>query len=188
MRPLFCIKKYQMRKIAPVLLSLVMLTCFVSAYSQQPTTKEYKVGHVFSITLPTYMSKTIGLNDAADMQYKSEVKDVYGFVVVDAKEELKLAEIKYTSIQEFYDEFIPDFTKDDEKKTIGKPVSSTKNGINFIEVDYTFYSKDAESDIYYLIGIVETKKAYYKVMSWCTAANKAKFKADFQKILYSIKD
>jgi hypothetical protein len=39
-----------------------------------------------------------------------------------------------------------------------------------------------------LVGIVETKTAYYKVLSWAAAENKDKFKADFQKILYSLKD
>ncbi len=177
-----------MRKFFSLVLIFLIATSFNKAYSQQPTTKVYKVGHVFNITLPVYMTKTVGLNDAANIQYKSEIKDVYGFVIADLKEELKMAEISYTSIREFYDEFIEDFTKDDENKTLGKPVSSVKNGINFIEVDYSFYSKEAESDIYYLVGIVETKTSYYKVMSWCSAANKAKFKADFQKILYSVKD
>jgi hypothetical protein len=39
-----------------------------------------------------------------------------------------------------------------------------------------------------LVGVVETKTAYYKVLSWAVAENKDKFKADFQKILYSLKD
>ncbi len=176
-----------MKKFVPVLLAFTVGS-FNPVYSQPPAAKEYKVGHVYNITLPSYMTKTVGLNDVASIQYKSEVKGVFGYVVTDSKEDLKLAEINYTSIQEFYDDFIPGFTKDDEKKTLGKPVSSVKNGIKFIEVDYTYYSKEAEMDIYYLVGIVETKKAFYKVLSWCAAADKAKFKAEFQKILYSIKD
>ena len=58
-------------------------------------TKEYKAGQVFYVSLPEYMSKTIGLNNAATIQYKSEVKDVYGFVIIDPKEDLKLAELNY---------------------------------------------------------------------------------------------
>jgi len=178
-----------MKKYILILSTLVTLGSFNLAHGQQqPAAKEYKVGHVFSITLPGYISKTVGLNDAASIQYKSEVKGLYGYVVTDTKEELKLAEINYISIQEFYYDFMPGFSKDDEKKTIGKPISTAKNGINFIEVDYTFYSKEAEMDIYYLVGIVETKKAFYKVLTWCAAADKARFKAEFQKIMYSVKD
>ncbi len=158
-----------------------------TAFSQQPV-KEYKVGHIFTISLPAYMIKTASLNGDASIQYKNEVKEVYGFIIEDLKETLELAELNYSSITEFYDKFMEDFSKDDEKKTISKPIMQTKGGINFIEVDYTFYSKEAESEIYYLVGVVETKTAYYQVLSWCSAADKSKYKADFQKILYSLKD
>ena len=67
-------------------------------------------------------------------------------------------------------------------------VGLQKGDINFIEADVSFSRKDAKTEIYYHIGIVETKTAFYKVLSYCTLENKAKFKADFQKILYSLKD
>lgn len=66
--------------------------------------------------------------------------------------------------------------------------SQKKSDINFIESDFSNYSREAKADIYHLIGIVETKTAYYKVLSYCSLENKAKFKADFQKILCSLKD
>jgi len=154
----------------------------------QPPAKEYKIGQAFNITLPGYLSKTLGLNDAAVVQYKSDEKAVYGFVIQDLKEELKLAGVDYASINAFYEDFMKDFATDEKNKRIGKPLSQTKNGINFIEVDYSFYSEEAKMNIYYLVGIVETKNAYYKVLSWCAAEDKQKFKADFQKILYSVKE
>ena len=55
-------------------------------------------------------------------------------------------------------------------------------------MDASYYDKDAKTEIFYLVGIVETSKAYYKVLSWSTVENKDKFKADFQQIMYSIKD
>jgi hypothetical protein len=39
------------------------------------------------------MNKTLGLNSAADIQYKSVVKDVYGFVIYDTKEDLALVDM-----------------------------------------------------------------------------------------------
>ena len=74
----------------------------------QTKLKEHKAGHCFEIGLPAYMSKTIGLNDASAIQYKSVIKDVYGFVIFDTKEELSIAEMKYASINEFYEDFIND--------------------------------------------------------------------------------
>lgn len=168
---------------------LIVLTVLTSSVTNAQTTlKNYKAGHTFDLSLPDYMSKTGGLNSSAAIQYKSLVKDVYGFVIFDTKEELELIEYKFASVNEFYEDFIKDFLKDEPKRTLSKPVPSSKNGINFIEVDLTYYDNDAKAEIYYLVGVVETPKAYYKVLSWCAAENKKNFKADFQKIIYSLKD
>ena len=134
------------------------------------------------------MSRTVGINSSATIQYKNAVKDVYGFVIVDSKDEMALAELKYSSINEFYDDFIKDFLVDEEKRKISKPIYTTKGDINFVECDASYFDKDAKAEIYYAVGIVETKTSYYKVLSWALADNKDKFKADFQSIIYSVKD
>lgn len=165
--------------------TLVLMT--TTTFSQT-VLKQYKAGHSFDIGLPEYMNRTIGLNPVSAIEYKSTVKDVYGFVIFDTKEDLALVDMKYSSINEFYEDFIKDFLKDEEKRKVSKPQSQKKGEINFIECDVTYYDKDAKTEIYYLVGVVETKTAYYKVLSWAVADNKDKFKADFQKILYSLKD
>lgn len=173
-----------------LILSCCLSLSILAAHAQvQPATmKEYKVGQPFSISLPSYMTKTVGLNSSSAIQFKSEEKDVYGFVIQDSKEEMKLAGVKSGTLMEFYDDFMTDFGKDDQDRKVGTPVKQTKNGLNFIEVDYTYFDKSAEMNIYYFIGIVETKNAFYKVFCWCAATEKAKFKADFQKIFYSVKE
>jgi hypothetical protein len=174
-----------MKKTFVIFASLVLLTTITFA---QTEFKQYKAGHTFDISLPSYMSKTGGINNAATIQYQSVVKDVYGFVILDTKEELSLVEMNFGSVNEFYEDFIKDFLKDEKKRKISKPIVQTKGNINFIEVDASYYDKDAKTEIFYLVGIVETSKAYYKVLSWSTVENKDKFKADFQQIMYSIKD
>ncbi|MEJ5964141.1 hypothetical protein [Pedobacter immunditicola] len=154
----------------------------------QTTLKELKAGNIFYVSIPNYMSRTTGLNSSSTIQYKSAVKDVYGFVIEDPKEDLVLADLQFSSINEFYERFIADFLKNEGKRQVSKPVYQQKGGINFAECDFTYYDKDVEGEIYYLVGIVETKVSFYKVLSWTTAANKDKYKADFQKILYSLKD
>ena len=169
-------------------LTLCILVCMMAKTFAQAPLIDYKAGHTFTISLPEYMTKTAGLNSAAAIQYKSTVKDVYGFVIFDTKEELSLAEMKYTSTNEYYEDFIKDFLKDEDKRKVSKPVAQKKGDINFIECDVTYYDKDAKTDIYYLVGIVETKNSFYKVLSWAAAENKNKFKADFQSIVYSTRD
>jgi hypothetical protein len=159
----------------------------VASFSQSAM-KEYKVGHVFSVSLPEYMSKTVGLNSAASVQFKNTIKDVAGFIIEDNKEELKLAEMNYASLTEFYDDFIKDFLKDEEKRKVAKAQTKKVGEINFVETDASYFDKDSNIEIYYFVGIAETKTSYYKLLCWSTLENKPKFKADFQKILYSIKD
>ncbi len=167
---------------------LIALAFICSTAISQTILKPFRAGHEFNISVPDYMIRTVGLNDAAIFQFKNDVKEVYGFVIEDNKEELKIAELTYGSISEFYDDFIKDFVIDQPKRKVSKPILTTKGEINFLEADLQFYDSEAETTIYYLIGIVETKNAYYKVLSWCSEANKSKFKSDFEKIIYSLND
>ena len=175
-----------MKKLIPkfVLIQLI----FINVGLAQSTLKPYTIGHPVTVGLPDYMSRSIGINSAAIFQFKNTVKDVAGFIIEDNKEELQLAEMKYSSIKEFYDDFIKDFLVDEEKRKISKPQSQTKGEINFIECDATYYDKDSKIEIYYFVGIVETKTSYYKVLCFGAEENKDKFKSDFQSILYSLKD
>lgn len=173
------------RIIANLSLILVLTATSISA---QTTLKEYKVGHVLNVSLPEYMSRTMGLNSSALLQYKSAVKDVYGFIIEDNKEELALVEMNYSSINEFCEDFAKDFLKDEEKKNFSTPKYKKIGDINFAEFDATYFDKEVNGEIYYLAGIVETKTSYYKVISYTSLENKDKFKADFQKILYSLND
>jgi len=171
--------------ISRITMILVLMTSMSFA---QTSLKEYKAGHIFNVSLPDYMSKTIGLNSASAIQYKSVVKDVYGFIIFDTKEELSLAEMSYASLKEFYESFITDFLADQQDRKVFEPKYQKQGGNEFVECDVTYFDKEANMEIYYLVGIVETKLSYYKVLSWSAANNREKFKADFQKILYSVKD
>jgi hypothetical protein len=170
------------------LFTATLLALCITTVMAQPSYKELKAGHEFYISIPDYMNKTTGLNSSATVQFKSEVKDVYGFIIEDNKEEMALAEINFSSINEFYTDFITDFIKGEKKRTVSTPISKTVGTTHFMECDFSYYDKDAKTEIYYLIGIVETPTSFYKVLCWSTLENKEKFKADFQKITYSLKD
>lgn len=169
-------------------ISLLSVMFFVSVVIGQAPMKQYTVGHPFSLSLPDYMMRTTGVNENAAFEYKNEVKDIYGFVIEDNKEEMKLADIQFSSINEFFDEFIKGFIEGEQKVKQSKPIAQKKGDINFIEAEVSYYDKNAKTEIYYLIGIVETKTAFYKVLSYCTLAEKDKYKEDFKKIVYSLKD
>ncbi len=168
--------------------SLLCLLFVSASLFSQSNFKEQKVGHIFHISLPEYMTKTIGLNSSASIQFKNTVKDVAGFVIEDNKEELRLAELNYSSLNEFYEDFIKDFLEGEDKRAISSPKANKIGKVSFIESDASYYDKESNLEIYYLVGIAETESAYYKFLCWTSLGNKDKFKADFQKSLYSIKD
>lgn len=170
--------------------SVLSLCFFLSCtlLSAQTAMKTITVGHPFTISLPDYMTRTIGLNSNAALEYKNTVKDVFGFVIIDDKESLRLAEISFSGVEEYYEDFIKDFIEGEEKVKQSKPLVQQNAAGKFLEADLSYFDKDAKTEIYYLVGLVETPKSYYKILSYCTLENKAKFKEDFKKILYSLKD
>jgi hypothetical protein len=130
-------------------LTFLFIVLFTYASFSQTATKDFKVGHIFNVSLPNYMTKTTGINGAASLQYKNTVKDVYGFIIEDSKEELKILEINYTSAKEFYDDFIKDFLPKEKNRKVSEPVVKKIGDIGFVEADFTYYDKDAKGEIYY---------------------------------------
>ncbi|MBP1617974.1 MAG: hypothetical protein H6Q14_1801 [Bacteroidetes bacterium] len=172
-------------KIAILTTTLFFITSTIFA---QTVMKEYKAGHVFDVSLPDYMSKTTGLNDAASIQFKNSVKDIAGFIIFDTKEELEFANMKFSSVNEFYDLFIKDFLEGQKSREISQPTVHTLGQNKYVECDASYFDEESKLSIYYYVGIVETKNAYYKLLCYGGMDSKEKYKADFQKILYSIKD
>ncbi len=175
-----------MKKRIAILTSILILIAL--PIFAQTIFKEIKAGHTFNISLPDYMSKSIGMNAASILEYKNVVKGVFGIVICDSKEELELAEMKFTTINEFFDFNFKDYLKDEENRKISEPITQKKGDISYSECDLYYFDKDPGADIYCLLGVVETKTAFYQVISYVNAADKDKYKPDFQKILYSIND
>ena len=173
------------RTIKLLVAALVLMTTTTFA---QTAVKEYKAGHVFCVNLPEYMTKTTGMNAAAGIQFKNEIKDIAGFIIEDNKEELAIAGMSFSSIDDFYQNFIKDFLNDKPNKKFAKPVMQTIGKTNFINCDVSYFDEESKVEIYYFVGIAETKDAFYKVLCFGSMDSKAKFKADFQKILNSIRD
>lgn len=173
-----------MKKITSLLSLLFLVT---NAFSQS-LTKEIKIKRSFELTVPNYMNRTVGLNDVASLQFKNTVKDIYGVVIEDDKEELVLAELNYSSINEFVEETIKTFLENESSKKISSPLFKKNGEINFAEFDASYFDDELKVEVYYLFGIVETKSTFYKVLLWCGGSEKEKYKEEFRKILYSFKE
>lgn len=81
-------------------LALVLCLFFTNA---QTKTMPLIGGLSFTLNVPSYLSKTAGINSAAALQFKSVVKDIYGIVIYDTKEELLALEMNLNSARNFYE-------------------------------------------------------------------------------------
>lgn len=170
------------------LFTLAILFFFTVNIQAQSKFSTIKAGHVYSISIPDYMIKMVDLNDVATYQFGSEVKNGFGFVVEDSKEELLMYELKYENVTEFYDEFIKDFLVDLPKRKVSSPKTFNNDGVNYLQSEASYYDDEAKDTYHYFITIVETKTHFYKVVCWTNAENKDKLKDDLYKIGSSVKE
>jgi hypothetical protein len=173
-----------------VLLTLLSIVTMVSAYSQTKFT-EQKAGHIYHVSVPDYMTKTVTLNDVATMQYINSAKNAYLVIIDDSKEELEMKGIKFATLKDFHDDNIKHLrteenesveTKATEFEISGNKFYQTELGVNFKEKD------NLEVKITYLITYVETKGYYYQILCWSLSPEYKNLYADFKKIAASIKD
>ncbi|MES2573511.1 MAG: hypothetical protein V4572_01085 [Bacteroidota bacterium] len=171
-----------MRKtIVAIVITLFLITA--NAFSQTKL-KRYKVGHNFFLKLPSYMSKTVDLNDLASFQFQNKLMNVGGFIQEYDKEQLRLAKIDCNTINNYFEIFIKDAFKGQPDR---QPEFKKIGENNFIEYDVS-YSGTNNTDLYYFIGIVESPTTYYTIICISNLVNKDRFKPDFQKILYSFRE
>jgi hypothetical protein len=167
---------------------ITLFTFLGSNLLAQTQMRQEKVGHQFFIMVPEYMTRTLGINDAASVQFKSVVKDVYTFVIEDSKADLELVEMKFSSVSEFYDDFIKDFLVGTKDRSISPPTSLEVEGVKYVQSEASYYDKEAKSKIYYNITVAETGGYFYKILSYTAFSNKDKFRDDFTKLALTIRD
>lgn len=169
---------------------LIILSAISIFTFGQEKFKNISAGHSFQISIPPYMNKTIGLNSDSSVEFIDKVKDIAGIVIVDTKEDLRLAEMNFSSIDDFYDHFVKDFLKDEKERFISEPKSETKGNIKYIYFDASYLNTDDNESmtIYYYISLIETEKAFYKLLCFGDKGMVEKYKNDFQKVMFSIAD
>jgi lysophospholipase L1-like esterase len=83
--------------------------------------------------VPDYMTRTIGLNDVATVQYKNSVRHIY-YCDRDSKEELAIAAIFYASIQEFQEEFEKILSRTKKKEQVVNHYLQQKMILNLLNM------------------------------------------------------
>lgn len=166
------------------LFSVSLLLTFLSFESSAQFTKK-TFGHIFSMDIPEYMSKTVDLNTSATVQYQNAKKETYLVLIEDSKEELEIAGMKMSK-KDFFDDFIKDYSTDMIDFKIEPSVEFTKNGLNFIQSEFTF--KSGEVEIYMIATVIESNAYFYKILTWTLKNYKNNYKKDFETIINSFSE
>ncbi len=166
---------------------LILLVVFCNAVNAQTLMDKYKAED-FTVSLTYYMSKIGGLNNDAVIQFRNMVKDVAGYIIKDEKSVKLIDDPANPDVNQVYDQFIKDFLKNKEERKVASAKVSTNGTAKFTSTDLTYLDDETMIYYYYFVGIVETKKSFYKVICSSTLDTKSLFKNDFQKIFYSLKD
>ena len=159
-----------------ITLLVLLALSFATSFSQtkfQPQT----AGHVYYLDIPFYMTKTYQLNENASMQYQNTYKEAYTIVIDEEKEYMTAFGFNMTA-DDYFDNFINDFTKEMkvEMKTKERLKINDNSAIR-MEFDATVDS----SEVVYLYTCVETGKYFYSIISWTTKQNRDLLIDDFQK-------
>lgn len=169
------------------LLSIFLLSLPFLAEAQQSFT-ENRLGHIFYLSVPDYMSPTLGLNDHACAQYQCLEKDLFTFVIEEAKDQLDLVDLHFNSLEEFYNYFEERFLQGTRDRKVEKPVAYQVGNVNFIQTEATYFDPEIKETIYYLVTIAETKTHYYQILSYTPVSNQEMLKPDMIRIANSIHD
>lgn len=166
-----------------VVLSLTVL-CTIGLVAQEANFQEHKIGHVYHVSIPDYMTKTYSLNEAASMQYLNAAKETYVILIEDSKDQLLQAGVPFRSPEEFYDHFEQTFADNYSKISPKHPL--TINGYPALQVEIT--KPFGEYKVHYLVTVIESETHFYKMLAWTIDKYKQKYLADFKRIANSFRE
>lgn len=172
----------------------LILLAYLSGISlcfSQTKFSEQKAGHIFFVSVPEYMVKTISLNDAATAQYMNASKNAYLIVIADSKEDLELSGQKFVSPKDFHDTNIAPLKAPENSPVETEGVEFVLNGNKYFQSELSVTLKEddgSKMNISYLVTYVETKTHFYQILCWSLTPDFKNLQADFKKIASSLKD
>lgn len=167
--------------------NIIVLLVLSITFSQAQTKFSDKIGgHVYTMSIPDYLVKTYELNDVAGLQYQNTSKEAYIVVIEDAKDQLESLGMKFTSADNFLEEFIKDYKTDNDRRSIKNNLTFKAYGNDCAQLE--LYWTEEETDFFMLITAIKTKTHFYKVLNWTIADNIKALKPDFQAIAKSLRD
>jgi len=179
-----------MKKINILLLTILFITSCQSGDTEKIVTIESK----YSISIPSFLVKaSTELNEDASLQYLHTWKEFYVIVIDESKSEMQKALIdnnltnEYSNDIEGYSDLLLDGFEDGLSIYNKSDIVDTK--INNMPAKLLSISGRIEGvDVYYSLAFIEGKERYYQIMAWTLLNKESKYKAQMNKIMYSLKE
>ncbi|WP_157558735.1 hypothetical protein [Microscilla marina] len=152
-----------------------------------------KIPGKYSIQIPKYMKRSIGLNQYASLQYQNTTKGMYVIVIDEdttAKKILsKAMELSGGSVLSYYRKQKMEQLGQDlkiSKKHDGKLIKI--NGLEAETVNIDASTKEIETDVAYFFTFIEGKKSLYMLMGWTMASQRKKYQGTFGQVAKSFQE
>lgn len=119
----------------------------------------------FSVSLPQQFKRTIGNNDLAVVQWEHFDKEIYGYVLFENIDELKIAKINHDLA--FYADFaLNDFSDYTNYKLIQARKYTTISGKETEEREFTYDDEENNIHFHTIINVYKTAHFIYKMINF----------------------
>ncbi len=165
------------------LLSLTFLLCSFFFANAQTTL----IGaETFYVQLPANYSRAIGVNDLASVQWEHAEKELYGYIIFENGEEMKLAEL-HLSLINYAELCLNDFSEIENYQLIKTENYQTNNGLQTIEHTISYQNTELNTKIMMQINAYKTPNFFYKLIQFGDEASFKAHASELQKIAKDIK-
>jgi hypothetical protein len=166
---------------------LLILNAFLfiaASCNNQTEFKEVNVNNKYAISIPEYLQPCVDLHKDASFQYQNTDKDIYAFVIDERKKTMAKYDLDY-DINLYFKVASQPFLEAKSGK-VGTPAHEKIDGHDALVTEITGNLDGIE--VYYKMGVVETPFAFYQILTWTRADNKAKYESDMKRMIASFKE
>lgn len=136
----------------------------------------------FSVTLPLQFKRTIGNNDLAVVQWEHLDKEIYGYVLFENIDELKIAKINH-DLTYYADIALNDFSDYTNYKLIQSRKYNTVTGKETEEREFTYDDEENNIHFHTIINVYKTSNFIYKMINFGSEETFNEGKKDIEYII-----
>lgn len=178
-----------MKKITVLLLTIISLNSCQSSNDQKTITIENR----YSVALPSFLTKSNGLNVDASLQYEHPLEDFYVIVIDESKSEVQKA-LEDNNLTETYSNNIKSYSKliltvFEQSITVSHKSKIIDTTINNMPARILTVRGIADGvDVFYSLAFIQGKKRYYQIMAWTLLNKESEYKDEMKRIKNSLKE